>query len=121
MTGDVADGEVDESPPQLARSRWRSESPETPREWKFSFWSICPQTVAFALRGEHRELVRGFTMGDRKRSSVSSGFCSLSAVTRFKVTFVEMGMATVMVMMIGMMVMLTMEMFMDVDDGEWGA
>jgi hypothetical protein len=49
MTSDVADGEADESPPQLARSRWRSESRETPHEWKFSFWSISLQTVAFAL------------------------------------------------------------------------
>jgi hypothetical protein len=31
-----------------------------------------------------------------------------------------MGMATVMVMMIGMVVMAMMEMFMEDDDGEWG-
>ena len=69
---------------------------------------------------EHRELVRGSTVGDLNRNSVSSGFCSLRAVTRCKVTFVEMGMATVMVMMIGMVVMAMMEMFMEDDDVELG-
>lgn len=59
-------------------------------------------------------------MGDLNRNSVSSRSCSLRAVTPCKVTFVEMGMATVMVMMIGMVVMAMMEMFMEDDDGEWG-
>lgn len=65
----VADREVDESPPQLGRSRWHRESPETSREWKFSFWSSCLH-CGLCLGVEHREL--GST-GDLKRSSVSSG------------------------------------------------